>query len=107
MHQHAEAVHGARATPSRRPEQGGLERVVDDIGYCGIAWQLFQRYIERCLAGHTEAGGVDKQLYTAKALPPIAPLHRPDIRGLASNTGKILRAGFGAVHNADFGCAAA
>ena len=58
----------------RGRQQLGLERAVDDIRHHGIGGERGKVKVERLLAGHAEAGGIDQQARARERPLPVLPI---------------------------------
>src|SRR6185369_17010200 len=90
IEQHAETVHGLSSPRASRSKKRSFERAVDDIGDNGVLWQSFDLDVERTLAGHSEARGIDQQPAAGKRL--IAGVPIDDAHSRAERSGQNLGA---------------
>jgi flagellar basal body rod protein FlgG len=61
MQQHAQARHRGQPTGAGGAQQRRLQRHIDGIGHHGMRGQGREVDLQRRLAGHAQAGGIDQQ----------------------------------------------
>ena len=61
-------------------KERGLERAIDDVGDDGVGGKHGKVDVERRLARHAEAGGVDQEPAAGERAVPLLPRHRRDRR---------------------------